>query len=64
MKTEYKITLDTYYLELISKAIKLEEKRNNHDSDTDEYRVIDDDLDDIYKEIGMGIIFDYKRAPF
>ncbi len=58
------ITLDQDLEWNIQRAMALEEEQKQYDGHDDKWQIIQDELNEVYYEIGFSIVYDIKQLPF
>ena len=61
---EYRLLIEGDLLELIRQAIELEKKYLNSEEYSNRRQNLENQLYDIYQEIGWSVVYDMKELPF
>ena len=61
---EYRLLIEGDLLELIRQAIELEKKHLNSKEYSNRRQNLENQLYDIYQEIGWSVVYDMKELPF
>ncbi len=61
---EYRLLIDGELLDLIRQALDLETEKNDSEAYSNRRQDLENQLYDLYQEIGWSVVYDMRELPF